>query len=366
MPSGDVGHNDQRKRARDAVVDECVREVQRRRQDVLRKVIRARRMSGANTVEGGVARVGGDPGPSLAVGARGSIEQRTVLKRIIDEELEKQHQGKEKAMRVGNVEGGTDQGPCSGGSQRVGHDPQAASGTRLSVLTDEEYMELILRMEEELYNDMEAMDGYGMDACEEEEELEYLNELENAEIDAMVEAHFAGDMEHMADTAAGYGRGGGGWGPLPPVMCPVCRNHALQTHGNDCMFYCPEGHLAMDTSMEGIPLEQVGYRIRACERAHAEVQKGCMGTVRFEMRDGTVPAAMTATPTTATPTTATPTTATLTKAITAITAITSDHGPSSAMAGGCCQGPNDGQHGGLHRRMLLALCDVCGWWEICL
>jgi hypothetical protein len=279
------------------VVDECLRQVQRRRQDVLDRARRARRSSGS--LDAGERPEG--------VSTRGTAEQHKVLKRIIDEELEKNMAEMETDRRrschschsggcgagagVAGVNfctlstaGGPGSGSCRTG-QTAGTGPRDRSE---SLLTDEEYMDLILRMEQELYNDMQ------------EEELDYLIEMENADIDAMMEAHFEDRERAWPDgrdpgshAALSPGRAGActhssSYSSVPTVPCPVCRQRQLLTRdGSIYRFYCPEGHLTMDTSFEGIGLDQLDRMVRECETRHSQTR--CPGAVRFEQRAGSDP-----------------------------------------------------------------------------
>ena len=206
-------------------------------------------------------------------------------------------------------------------------------------LTDEEYFEMILRLEEELYQDFHGMGERGDQQCWDE-----MEDMDAAEIDAMVEAHL-GEGSVNIDSCRPKGlvqeRAPS---PACPV-CPVCRQALLQAHpGNPYFFYCPgsrpltmgpssaaslhpdvllqSSHCAMDLSSEGIGLDHVGVRLRACERAHEA--SGCGGVLRFEVREGT-----------------------------------------GYVDGQGVPGAQWPMMAGVPR-MLVAVCDGCGWGEVCL
>ena len=357
-----------RKRQRD-VLESAVRQV--------RQVRHARTASGheASHVRG----YGSDQG-GMGASSEGMQDRRRALKRIIDDVLVEEAASRRKvhAVRVqrdrdtcvetiSNTYPGRSPDGLSSGTQAHGagqqppyreaqqDDPNQHRRRQQYQqdgdlhLTNEEYLEMILRLEEELYQDFHEMgmgDG-GDQRCWDE-----MEDMDAAEIDAMVEAHLG---DGFVDGA----------GVIPdgqlnvPVPCPVCRHVCLQAHpGNPYMFFCPDitspiasgsqhavesavmenaaqtasrpspqlpavgvavsslhpdeilhySHCALDLSSEGIRLDQVGARVRVCEHAHGEAHPECPGIVRFEMREGA-----------------------------------------------CVGGP----------RMLVALCDGCGWGDVC-
>ena len=206
-------------------------------------------------------------------------------------------------------------------------------------LTDEEYLEMILRLEEELYQDFHGMGERG-----DQQRWDEMENMDAAEIDAMVEAHLGGGSANINSCDLS--------GPVQErVSCPVCRQAWLHVHPNNpYFFYCPgstplrtgvahrhdadgpvppaslypdellqSSHCAMDLSSEGIRLDRVGVRLRVCEQAHEAT--GCGGVLRFEMRDGA----------------------------------------------GCRDGSGvAGAQESPMPRMLVAVCDRCGWGEVCL
>ena len=303
-------------------------------------------------------------------------DRRRALKRIIDEALVEEAASRRKVhvarVRGDNVVGassGSSSGRPSGGSvfgtgpREVGQ-PQHAGfhaqppyredslqpeqPTRQDQgpqddgelrLTDEEYLEMILRLEEELYQDFHGMGERGDQQCWDE-----MEDMDAAEIDAMVEAHLGGGPVNVNGCHLSR--------PVQEgVLCPVCRQAWLHAHPNNpYFFYCPastsgtpaprhgydaggplppasletdallqSSHCAMDLSSEGITLDRVGVRVRVCEHGHEAT--GCGGMLRFEMREG----------------------------------------------GGCRDGlAIPGAQRPPMPRMLVAICDGCWWCDVCL
>lgn len=323
------------------------------------------------------------PGPGGLDASPGDVRnRRRALKRIIDDALVEEAAARRK-VHVARVRRdsvvGTSASPSSGrpsggfgsgegldgGGQRVragfhGQPPYREDQQQLHwqqqrprqglypqddgelCLTDEEYLEMILRLEEELYQ------GFpGVGERDDQQSWDEMEDMDAAEIDAMVEAHLG---EGSANGNGCLSTGG----IQDAVSCPVCRQASLQVHpGNPYLFFCPgsmsmasmasgsthgrdaggpwppgslhpdvllhSSHCAMDLSSEGIGLDRVGVRVRQCEHAHEAARPGCGGVVRFEMREGT----------------------------------------------GCTDDLGVPGVPGMPR-MMLAVCDGCGWAEVCL
>ena len=90
----------------------------------------------------------------------------------------------------------------------------------------------------------------------------------------MVESFYAASIS----PAAAGGEDGGGQGPA--VLCPLCQEAGLvQRQG---VILCPTKDLRLDTSVEGLGLEDLRQRLAAAFTEHAAA--GCRGRLVFEQR----------------------------------------------------------------------------------
>lgn len=139
--------------------------------------------------------------------------------------------------------GGTGVTSCSGF--------EPAGGNRL---TENDFVELMNVLEEELIQGKE------------EDEVEYLDSLEDKMMEDMLETHFGCSV--LDSSLEMYG-----------VLCPICmQNWLVEWHG---VIICPEKHLRLDTSYEGMGLEALKQRLKALQQAHAS----CTGMPFFYQRD---------------------------------------------------------------------------------
>jgi len=150
-----------------------------------------------------------------------------------------------------------------------------------SQLSPGEYEDLMRSLEASLYEDML------------QDEADYLDSLEQRDIDDMVEAH-------LGRMALG-GTGGGGEtigtqsgddeyedGIENNVLCPLCQDAWLiQRNG---VILCPRRHLRLDAAMEGLQMKDLRRRLAAVLEQHSggggggcgEGQQRCLGRVVFE------------------------------------------------------------------------------------
>ena len=358
-PVGPSPENQQqlkRQRARDGLLDACLRTVRRKSHASHHDV--ASSTPGRDGSEQRVHLVDASAGGSRDEAETTGEEEarRRVLKRIIDETLLEvtdgdRHgdihgesasqglaQGRRRKVRVGRTGAPTPtptrptsamhSSAVSSTSRSMGEMtaayPTVAATTSFAAqledleLTEDEYLEMILRLEEALYEELDGRAASVSTAGRTTGHqgtwyVEEMEEMDAAEIDAMVEAHL--------------GAGTGSTGPFPdfpnspnlpnlpnlpnspspsssPLACPVCRQAALETlPGHPYAVYCPNvggalgagtavasleevygrSHCALDLSSEGMGVARVGVRVRVCEEAHRVT--GCGSPVRFEVRD---------------------------------------------------------------------------------
>lgn len=98
------------------------------------------------------------------------------------------------------------------------------------------------------------------------EEAEYLDSLEQKDVEVMVENYF--------DSHGGTPPEG------PAVPCPICQEAYLVEHQG--VVLCPQRHLRLDTSIEGLRLEDVRQRLATAFSLHAS--HGCRCRPLFEQR----------------------------------------------------------------------------------
>ena len=115
-------------------------------------------------------------------------------------------------------------------------------GQEFPSITQDDYIELMQRMEQELYEG--GMEG--------QHELDYLSALETQEIQDMMQTHFPESQEE---------------GKVPGVLCPICRAAWLMEWNG--VINCPTGHLHIDVSYEGITLSGLQERLDAIHEKHA-------------------------------------------------------------------------------------------------
>ena len=94
-------------------------------------------------------------------------------------------------------------------------------------ISEDEYIELMQRMEQELY------DGIN----EGHHELDYLFALETQEIQDMMQTHFPESQQEKNAR---------------DIVCPICRSVLLNEWNG--VITCPTGDLHIDVSYEGITL----------------------------------------------------------------------------------------------------------------
>ena len=131
--------------------------------------------------------------------------------------------------------------------------PFGEEPAELSKLSHEEYFDLMQFLEESLYEDTLR------------EEADYLDSLEQRDVDNMVEAHLGrmGLSEIDEEDA---------------VLCPLCQETwLLQRQG---VILCPRRHLRLDTAIEGLQLRDLKERLAAVLENHA--RQRCCGQVVFE------------------------------------------------------------------------------------
>lgn len=99
------------------------------------------------------------------------------------------------------------------------------------------------------------------------EEAEYLDALDQQEIDIMIDSHMADEMRASP-------------GGTPAVICPICHESGLvQRQG---VILCPKRHLRIDIGIEGLGLEDVRQRLAGAYEVHAA--RGCVARPVFEQR----------------------------------------------------------------------------------
>lgn len=125
--------------------------------------------------------------------------------------------------------------------------------SELSQLSPEDYADLMQCLEESLYEDTLR------------EEADYLDSLEQQDVDNMVEAHLGrmGLSESEEEDA---------------VLCPLCQDAWLiQRQG---VILCPRRHLRLDAAIEGLQLRDLRARLASVLESHAAQR--CHGRVVFE------------------------------------------------------------------------------------
>ena len=141
----------------------------------------------------------------------------------------------------------------------------------LSQLSPGEYEDLMRSLEAALYEDML------------QEEADYLDSLDQQDIDDMVEAHLGrmalgrkeengldGDNENEDEEEEDENQ----------VLCPLCQDAWLiQRKG---VILCPRRHLRLDAAMEGLQLKDLRRRLAAVLEEHSGGRERCLGRVVFE------------------------------------------------------------------------------------
>lgn len=125
-----------------------------------------------------------------------------------------------------------------------------------SNISQDEYIELMQRMEQELYEGRN----------EAHQELDYLSALETQEIHDMVQTHFP-DSQQVK---------------LPhDILCPICKIAWLREWKG--VITCPTGDLHIDVSYEGITLVGLEERLNLVQEKHAT--SGCLeGGLHFQQQ----------------------------------------------------------------------------------
>ena len=141
-----------------------------------------------------------------------------------------------------------------------------------SQLSPAEYEDLMRSLEAALYEDIL------------QEEADYLDSLEQQDIDDMVEAH-------LGKMALGGGAGGKNKNDEEEedennVLCPLCQDAWLiQRNG---VILCPRRHLRLDAAIEGLKLKDLRRRLASVLEDHAAGRgdsggrERCLGRVVFE------------------------------------------------------------------------------------
>lgn len=113
-------------------------------------------------------------------------------------------------------------------------------------ISEDEYIELMQRMEQELY------DGIN----EGHHELDYLSALETQEIQDMMQTHFPESQQEKNAR---------------DILCPICRSVLLNEWNG--VITCPTGDLHIDVSYEGITLTGLEERLNLVHQKHSA--SGC-------------------------------------------------------------------------------------------
>ena len=134
-----------------------------------------------------------------------------------------------------------------------------------------EYEALMASLEAALYDDILR------------EEAEYLDSLDQQDVEDMVEAHFGalalGSSEGM-DGVGGDDANANDVDNDDIVVCPLCQHALLVQHKGVIM--CPRKDLRLDIGIEGVLLRDVKRRLAGVLAGHAA--SGCGGQARFEQR----------------------------------------------------------------------------------
>lgn len=129
-----------------------------------------------------------------------------------------------------------------------------------AMMTPDEYIDLMQRMEQELYEGAH------------EHELQYLAALDTQEIQEMMQTHFP----ESQDEGKSHG-----------IVCPICRDAWLMEQNG--VISCPTGHLYIDVSYEGITLTGVEKRLAVVREKH--IASGCPeGALEFQQQGPDDPA----------------------------------------------------------------------------
>jgi hypothetical protein len=122
-----------------------------------------------------------------------------------------------------------------------------------------------------------------------QEEADYLDSLDQQDIDDMVEAHL-GRMA-LGGSERNEEDGGGEDEEDENILCPLCQDAFLiQRKG---VILCPRRHLRLDAAMEGLSLKDLRKRLASVLEEHCNGSSGgrgasgehgerCLGRVVFE------------------------------------------------------------------------------------
>jgi len=103
------------------------------------------------------------------------------------------------------------------------------------------------------------------------EEAEYLESLNQQDVDSMVEAYYSQPVGSLGNGEQ-------------DVLCPLCQEACLVVHRG--MFLCPRQQphcaLRLDAAEVGVSLGDLRQRLAACLEAH--VRAGCLAQPTFEQR----------------------------------------------------------------------------------
>lgn len=99
------------------------------------------------------------------------------------------------------------------------------------------------------------------------EEAEYLDSLQQQDVDSAVEAYYSQPVGSLGDGAQ-------------DVLCPLCLDAFLVLHHG--MILCPRQHLRLDAAEAGMDLAELRQRLAECLQAH--VRAGCLAQPTFEQR----------------------------------------------------------------------------------